>query len=280
MAIHGKYFEYNGKSSKDFGIMVGVFNSTSDDIPMGLTRSVNRGEMTKYRYRANHYGATYDDVLEFELGIIKDPCKFNGNDMKFSRSEIRAINAWLTSPQFPKLFHMIDYDSDILRDDYVDYFCTITDVTATGAGDIFTLTYTLTCDSPFGYSEAKTHFIQKSDSVDALFTVLNESDDLENYVYPTLKVIPTADGEVRVENLTDGGVLTIQAIANLTIYIDSSKLMMYDETKKLITFEDLGIDDIDNIYWFRLCHGTNEIRITGDASVEITYRECRKVGAY
>ena len=43
MAICGKYFEYNGKSSKDMGLTIGFFNNIHDDeIPMGLDRTIDR----------------------------------------------------------------------------------------------------------------------------------------------------------------------------------------------------------------------------------------------
>ena len=48
----------------------------------------------------------------------------------------------------------------------------------------------------------------------------------------------------------------------------------------IISFEDLGVKDIDNIYWLRLAYGENELRFTGDATFELIYREPRKVGAF
>ena len=280
MAICGKYFEYNGKSSKDMGLTIGFFNNIHDDeIPMGLDRTIDRGEMNPYRSRPNHFGTTYDDPLVFELGIIKDTCEPGVEDLRFKRSEIRQINAWLTSPKFPKLFHMTDYDEE-WYDEYVDYYCTITSVTASGEDEVMSLTFELTCDSPFGYSQEITHNIHATFETPGTAMIKNTSDELEDYIYPTIKITPTATGAITLENETDGRSMTINALASDIIYIDCQRLSLYDETRELISFDDLGIKDIDDIYWFRLCSGENQIKITGNADVEIKYRELRKVGAY
>lgn len=279
MAICGKYFEFNGKSSKDMGLMIGFFNNTRDEIPMGLTRTIDKGDMTPYRHRANHFGTTYDDALIFELGIIKDTCKEGVDDLRFKRSEVREINAWLTSPKFPKLFHMTDYNEEWYDED-IDYFCTITNVTATGDDEVMGLTYELTCDSPFGYSKEILHNIHADATAPGIAIIENKSDELEDYIYPVLKINPLATGKITLENITDNRSMTINALASDIIYMDCQRLTLYDETKKLITFDSLGIKDVDDIYWFRLCSGSNQIKITGDCDVEIRYRELRKVGAY
>ena len=52
------------------------------------------------------------------------------------------------------------------------------------------------------------------------------------------------------------------------------------DIKNGVSFEDLAIEDIDDIYWPRLAYGENIFEFTGDATFEISYREPRKVGAY
>ena len=55
---------------------------------------------------------------------------------------------------------------------------------------------------------------------------------------------------------------------------------MYDTANSVLSFDDLGIDDIGDIYWPRLAYGENIFEFTGDATFEISYREPRKVGAF
>jgi len=56
-------------------------------------------------------GTRWNDVLTFNIQFIKDPCEYTTQStMVFSEDEVNEINAWLTSPDYPKLFHMYDYD--------------------------------------------------------------------------------------------------------------------------------------------------------------------------
>lgn len=72
--MHGKYFTYNGYSSEDFGLMLGGFN-VNEDIPLGLSRNILKGEMNRYRKIPNFMGTSYVDVLQFTISLIKDPCE-------------------------------------------------------------------------------------------------------------------------------------------------------------------------------------------------------------
>lgn len=109
MGQYGKYFEYNGESSERYNLVTGGYSV--NEYEFGLKRNVDRTEMNKYRNYTYTYGTIYDDVLSFPILFMKDPCKFSNNDeLRFTRQEIREINAWLTSPHYPKLFHMYDQD--------------------------------------------------------------------------------------------------------------------------------------------------------------------------
>jgi len=60
--------------------------------------------------------------------------------------------------------------------------------------------------------------------------------------------------------------------------LDSRRSIINDATG-LVSFTDLGISDVDYIYWPKLYNGENTITITGGIAT-IKYREPRKVGDY
>lgn len=276
MAVYGKNFEFNGKNSSDFGIMLAGFEEISS-IPMGLDREVNRGEANIYRHKRNHFGATYTSPLEFELSIIKN-IEEDQRDMIFSRNEIRSITAWLTSPLYPELFHMTDYGFDTYLEDQVDYYVTfssIEDVVVNGG--IVGLTIKATCDCPFGYSREFTKEISANSSI----TIMNTTDDYESFIYPVIKIDPSDDGQITISNNTENKSISIKSKgANNTVYIDCQRLEIKDYIGSLIPLSDLGINNPANIYFPRLLHGQNEISVDGNAKVTLSYREYRKVGAY
>lgn len=276
MAIFGKYFDFNGKSSKDFGLKIVSFDML-DSIPMGLERTINIGEMNIFRQRPNHFGATYSSTLQFTVTVVKDPLISDKNF--FTRSEIGKINAWLTSPRFPELFHMTDYDNAVESDEYVDYFVTIQNVESTFIQEIIGLKFTINCDSPFGYSEEKILTLTESEKE---YTIQNDTDDLENYIYPVIEINPKDDKDITLANITDNSssIMFNPTGANNTIYIDCQRLTIKNYIGSLIPLTDLNIVDPQKIYWFKLLSGQNKVKFSGNAIVKIKYREYRKVGAY
>lgn len=278
MAKFGKSFIYDGKSTEDFGSIIGSFENKTET-ELGLDRTVDRGEINMYRSRANHFGTHYDDVLTFEITLIKNPRQFSGQSSYFTRSEIREVNRWLTSSHYPSLLHMTDYDDHIIADEQVDYFGVFNSVESNNAENIVGLTFTFTCDSPFAYSAVKEKAI--SSITNAELIINNDSDETHDYIYPLLKITPNDDGIISIENETDNNrTMDIDCLMGNVVYIDAQKLKISDDAGGLISFEKLGISDVDKIYWMRLCSGENKIKVTGNATVRFTWRELRKVGAY
>lgn len=236
--------------------------------------------MNRYRRKVNMYGINYDNVLGMTIQLMKDSCKYDSyEDLKFSRSEIREISAWLTSPIYPRLFHMYDYDSDNPETEY-DYFGVFTNVEAAD-NNICVLECTFECNAPYAFSSEQHFSINNGEGV-----VSNLSDEYEDYVYPKIIITPTSQ-ELESYSISlinesdDNRYITINNMKPQdTVTIDCQKLTIKNQSGSLISFEDLNIDVMDYIYWFRLLHGDNNIRITGDADVEFIFRYPVKVGAF
>jgi hypothetical protein len=310
-------FEFNGHTSDEYGLIV----TRIEENDTLVNRSLQLGEKNKYRPKENQFGTLYSDNYSFKMGVMRNPCrnknvvpelkngilkydptytpyldngiiKFpmnytadikNGiiipNDSDYLTSNnIRIINAWLTSPQYPKLLKFIgdDYFSE-----EIEFFATITEVSTEHASLPYELTYTVTCDSQWGYTPLILCKITSSSTLTREYSIQNNSDCWEDYVYPTIKVSPKSHGIITIKNKTDNDrTMKINALKSDDFYIDCRNLKIYDITKSIVSFEDLGIEDIDNIYWPRLAYGENIFEFTGDATFEISYREPRKVGAF
>lgn len=108
--MYGKYFTYDNEASTDYGLMIGGFE-IDNDIPFAMNRELLKGSLNRYRNRVNHMGTQWSDVLEFTISFIKDTCQnTTQSSMVFTEDEVNDINAWLTSPDYPILFHMYDFD--------------------------------------------------------------------------------------------------------------------------------------------------------------------------
>ena len=308
-------FEFNGHTSDEYGLIV----TRIEENDTLVNRSLQLGEKNKYRPKENQFGTLYGDNYSFKMGVMRNPCRnknvvpelkngilrydpiytpyLDNGILKFSMNYTadikngiiipndsdyltsnRIINAWLTSPQYPRLLKFIgdDYFSE-----EIEFFATITEVSTEHASLPYELTYTVTCDSQWGYTPLILCKTTSSSTLPREYSIQNNSDCWEDYVYPTIKVSPKSHGIITIKNKTDNGrTMKINALKSDDFYIDCRNLKIYDITKSIVSFEDLGIEDIDDIYWPRLAYGENIFEFTGDATFEISYREPRKVGAF
>ena len=277
MASYGKSFTYNGRSSADFDLVIGGFQSI--DTSLNLERTITKSTMNRFRHRTNTYGINYNDVLTFNIQIIKDPCKYTDQtDMRFTREQIREIAAWLTSPITPRIFHMFDYPD--LEDGEYDYYGIFTNISAQD-NEIYCLNCLFECNTPYALSAEQNIIIDDGEGV-----VSNPSDEYEDYVYPVIVITPTADVDepydIRLINESDGNrSITLKNMKPQdTVTMDCQKMTVKNQSGSLMSLDDLNIDVVDYIYWFRLLHGDNQIKVTGDATVEFIFRYPIKVGAY
>lgn len=277
MAQYGSSFIYNNRSSEEFDLIIGGFESKST--VLNIDRAVEKSSMNKYRHKVNTYGVNYSDVLSFTIQLIKDPCKYSDQEsLRFTRAEIREIAAWLTSPITPRLFHMFNYPDN--TDMEYDYFGMFINIEAQDNG-VYSINCTFECNTPYALSSEQSIVITGGQGV-----VTNPSDEYEDYVYPTVIITPTSTElnpySIRLINESDGNrSITLNKMKRGdTVIMDCQKMTIKNSSGSLFDFEDLNIDVVEYIYWFRLLHGDNSIRVVGDATVEFVFRYPVKVGAY
>ena len=283
--LFGRYFTYNNASSEDFGIMLGGF-STDVEVPLGLTRDILRGSLNKQRSTPNFMGTSYADVLNFTISVVKDPCSplVPEGEYIFTEDEIDDLASWLTAPNYPTLFHMYDDEPDVYKK--YDYYAVCSDIQPmTNGEDIIGLTATFVTNSPYAWTETKTiNYAGESREVTNIDVNVRTS-EYNAPIYPIITINPNNDAEtidgripITIKNNVDNKTITLN-LHRLKTIIDCQKCMIYG-TNRIFTFDDIGISDVGDIYWFRLYNGANRISISGEAQITIEYREPRKVGAY
>ena len=280
--MYGRYFYYNSHTSQEFGLTIGGFNYTESP-SLAMSRTVYKGTFTKVRKIPNFMGTEYTDVLRFKISLIKDPClwtKITQDAFIFTEDEVDEITSWLTEPNYPTLFHMYDYEPDVYNK--YDYFAVCEDIQPQVlSGDIYGFDITFVTNAPYAWSDIITNEIENSGEQTYLINV-NNSERL-GMIFPTITILPDLDNpqeriDVSIGNLRDGNQMDISILKDETM-IDCQRSMIFSQAG-LLTFDDLGLDSVDNIYWFRLYNGTNRVTLSGDATFTFEYREPRKVGAY
>lgn len=276
----GLSFTYNGFSTIDKNLIL-CADSGADSISLLPDREMVMGNTNYLRNETFGISSKYSDVLSLEIMLIKDPQIYDCQHVQaFTRSELREITSWLTSPNIPMLLEFEDCEEN---DDGVpvDFFGNFTNVTSFTAGNLYGIKATFQCNAPWGYTKEQIYSSTISGSGN--LTINNTSDDWESSVYPYIILSDTQNETVVIENKTDNGKFSLKTERNIDVYIDCRRLMVQKPIENgydLVRFSDLGwtTDTLDTLYWPRLIHGRNELSITGNCRVVIKCRYPRKVG--
>ena len=128
------------------------------------------------------------------------------------------------------------------------------------------------------------------------FHVNNSADTYNGIFYPTITISTQADSII-IENITDKKSVTVDTTKLIAgsdgykyIKFDSNNMAALDKNNKLIPISQLGWCEnyksyvssingyMDNIYWFRLLKGMNEIKVVGSCKFTMEYEFPRKAG--
>lgn len=266
MSVFGKSFNFNNQSSTDYSIILVSFEAPGATRENGLNKTILKGEITPYRPVPNYYTDKYSDVLKFSISVVK------ADREPFTQDEYRKLVSWMTNVSGYAPFFIEDNDSDYHTD--IDYFVRCvgcTDFVATG--DVSGMTIQMECNAPYGFSkEQHTAFTADSDH-NAVITINNTSDDLNDDYYPIIEVMGTASGKLQFINANyDDEIFTLQIKNGQKLIIDN-QMGTIEDSLDLFDFET-----DTNLNWLHLKPGNNQITIIGNASGTIKCRYCRKVG--
>lgn len=258
-----KSFTYDGHSTESvISVPIILASFSSIDSVLGLSRDISKGGVTITRPVPNEYGTT-SNPLTIEYCLIKSDFE------PFSAEEQRTIETWLTAPKFST--DLIVYDTD---DQEICTYCGLFTNTSwiphsTGYSAI---EFTFECNSAYPIKRYKKDYsITSSETI----TLNCESDELNEYIYPVLTVYERSEtATVTITNVTDNNnTMTIKALDRLMMTFDCKHCIPTDETNNgVISYADLGWNDVGNIYWLRLIPGDNEIivSVNGNSTVDIS----------
>lgn len=141
-------------------------------------------------------------------------------------------------------------------------------------GDVKGMEFTLTTDSPFGYSPILTKKHNVTDINKTIGFYVNTDED--DYIYPTVTITMTQAGNLEIVNDTEvpnrkfvlNNVVVGEVITINNELPDISSSISHD------VYQDF------NKHWLRFKDGKNTLTFNLNCTVTIQYREARKVGVY
>lgn len=236
MSKECKDFIYRNQRLSDLGFIASVSFEGSDDLPLGLSREIEKSETNKYRKSANQTGIKYsEDNLSFEIDIMKDPCQYHTqDDLEFTDKDVRKITRWLSSPQF-YLPLKCEYASSSQRNS-LTYYGIFTNIEKwVIANKTYGLKLTFSCSTPFAYTDDIICTVQAEGN--KTLVINNEDDELDDYVYPILNINAAQTGDIFICNLSDctllneGSLYPSTVPSGLPIDILQQKISDYALTK-------------------------------------------------
>lgn len=241
------YFTYDGVYSGNYGLKIASMNREYVETTTAFapTLSLAKGAKSK---RFFYSGIDYEDSPEFQFSVFSEE--------KIGDLQRREILSWLTGRnQFKKLYiHQEEYN-----DVYFNCIFKNVDIIYVG-GDCHGFALTAKFDSNYCYGRPITITKTLTGGTPLSVSVYNNSDVVDDYVYPTL----TFKGDISIKNQTDNGRITKyqDAEPNETITIDN-------ELK--IVSSTIGGDKLSNfnMNWLRFKKGANNLEITGTGQVTI-----------
>ena len=281
--ITAKSFVFNGINSDDYNVVIGWVDSDITVSENGLNREV-RKTTNQTRTTTNIYGAENTDVISFEFDIVK----IDGSEI--TRTQSIMINQWLTASPLPQLLKFNDSDGCVLH--YYAMCTQIEDIII--GGRLVGKKLKFETNSSFAFMEKNIKNFKINGTLN--FQVNNSADTYNGIFYPAITIL-TQEDNIIIENITDKKSVTINTIGITTgndgykfIKLDTNNMAVLDKNNKLISLSQLGWGEnyksyvssingyIDNIYWFRLLKGINEIKVVGNCKFSMEYEFPRKAG--
>ena len=255
---------YRNKSSDDYGLLYCTFEP-KNELESGLSRTVTKGSINEHRFTPSYSYAVYDNSFSFQITFIQK------NESAFSKSQIRTINKWLTGSRYSsELICTTGNDETIYKGVFTG--CQY----KTGSTGVIGLIYTFENDSPFAYKRCN---LINTITEPTNISINCDSDCDENYIYPKISITPASSYTTFIlTNTSDNNNHMNITLKNNTTYVIDCQNQIITNNSFPISFEDIGWDYLDDIYWLRLINGNNIININLPCDINISYLSPIKAG--
>jgi len=245
------YFWYDGKSSKDFGIVSVQIGSGMYEDTFVSSRTLTEVKMKNQD--ESILQRIEEDVREFPLTIAFEKT--------FTTTDIDRVILWLFKDSYKPFY----FEEDINR---IQYAMPSGDssITHNGLKQGY-ITLTMRTNSSKIYSQKE---ITAVETVTATAKTITYTNNGHVEVLPEISIVKNGAGKVTIQNLDDdgGAIFEISKLANgEDIYLDSKRELIETDIPGIYHYDDV-IGEFP-----KLVVGTNRWKITGACTIQIKYSE-------
>ena len=266
MELSGSYFEYNGTTSKKFGLIFANFNT---ELYTKLNGDVKSNVIFNKADKCNYFiGESFNDSpIQFEAEIITD------DDRVINVFERREIEHWLFHrPDYCKLYSDMDCNvygetyelvNGVIKRLYLNARF-INPEKIEGGNGLVGYKFTVECDSCMAWQDS---VVCEYDLIENPTAVIELEVDtyINDYTYPKVTIqTGSTGGDIQIVNITDNS-------TRATSFIDLPPNITF-------TMRGDGINYISGQYYqkfsnknfIRFLNGENKLNLTGDIA-KITF---------
>jgi len=270
MEVFGNDWILGNFKASDFGLILASFsyNGESED-ELGFKLSTNE-EFISNKPIPVYLGDKYEDKLKPQITLCKNPDTYSQKDLYFSEKDCRWILRELTGIRGYQWMKIIDSEES----DETWFKAKVNNISYKRVGgNVVGFIIELECDSCYGYSKVFTTRINAK--ANTPFKLFNNTDDLTNYVLPTVTIKTASAGTFTICNQSDKNWTTeirnLKANESITIDSEHEILSFYGGIHSSI------LNDF-NLHFVRLVPNENIFITNVDATITFKYRFPRKVG--
>lgn len=275
-------FIFDGKRASDYGLMIVSINSNNENVASGGDMEYSVAK-TPNSDRFTFYGSQFNNVLTWNISVVKDPCQCVSPSI--SAYEESEIAKWLMKTDGYRWFQ---FDQEGHENIYYKVYINI--IPNQIAGSTIGFDLTITSDCAYGFSNIITKQATINASNPFKFYVDN---NINNYVYP----IVTIQRNILSENSTlDNNIIDNSQETTDDFYIyNANDVEQNINNDKVSQFKNINIEKVTmdsdneiitgivpnqfNWYFLRLLNGKNTIVTNSESNIgiKIEYREIRRV---
>lgn len=268
MAFYGCEFSFDGKSSREMGLMVYNFGSTTQgDASFTSAGSIVEDKIAG-RYDTFFYGVEQNESLTYTLVFGLDTYYLD-RGIHLDRFDVESMASWLTGHNSRKWLEISQPDMETFR-----YKCVISELQLITYGELpWAFSCKVTCDSPFAYTHPEVFLYDVQGALTDSF--FNRS-TYNGYFKPRMIITTSGGGSIFIKNKMDGDrVFAFENLpsGDLRIIIDNQNQVIYEEN------HGLNMYSYFNFNFMRLIRGENILEFEGDCVIEFICEFPVNIGA-
>lgn len=260
-------FSYNGVGNDEFGLVCCSFESSAKNVYDGTKTKLNT-DISGDGKTFEIYDNKYSEPLQFTIQLI------NKDGSNIGAEQERYVNRWLLNndSEYKTLFIQDSRFADLFL------FCVFVNPKLITVSDVVGLQYDVITNSSVGFSDLKEYTVEFT-GIDKSIDLYLFNDDTSKYVFPYIEITMKESGDLKIINSAETDSLYFTEIKSVStgekIILDCD---LPDISSSISSATDIW--DRFNKTWIRLYDDINTITVSLSCTMEIKYRELRRLGVF